>query len=160
VRRPGSIAVDPLELHAHFLPRLCEEFTREWPVWCGSVTRARLEACFASASEGGLPRVWVAHDGGVALGTISLRPWFAEESMPESPWVRGLLVFPEHRGGTVFRALESAVERHARDRGYSHLHAATTSIERALSRRGWEVFRRISHEGADMAWMRKPVFKR
>jgi GNAT superfamily N-acetyltransferase len=159
VRRHGSISVDPLDLHPSLVARLCDEFTREWPKWCGSVSRARLEACFASASDGGLPIVLVAHDEGFPLGTVSLRPWFAEDPMAESPWVRGLLVFPEHRGGRVFRALESAVERHARDHGYSHLYAGTTAIERALSHRGWEVFRRISHEGADMAWMRKPVFK-
>jgi len=157
VSRRGPIAVDPLDLHPHLVPRLCEEFTREWPVWCGSVTRRRLEACFASASDGGLPIVFVAHDDGLPLGTVSLRPWFAEEPMPESPWVRGLLVFPEFRGGGVFRALESAVERHARDHGYSYLYAGTTAIERSLSRRGWELFRRVPHDGQDMAWMRKLV---
>ena len=98
-----------------------------------------------------------AHDRGLPLGTVSLRPWFAEEAMPESPWVRGLLVFPEFRGGPVFRALERAVECHARDGGYSCLHAGTRVIERSLSRRGWKVFRRVSHEGKDMAWMRKRV---
>ena len=77
--------------------------------------------------------------------------------MPESPWVRGLLVFPEFRGGGVFRALESAVERHARDHGYSHLYAGATAIERSLSRRGWELVRRVPHNGQDMAWMRKLV---
>jgi hypothetical protein len=77
--------------------------------------------------------------------------------MPETPWVRGLLVFPEHRGGAVFPALERAVMLHARDRGYACLHAGTTSIERLLARRGWHVFRRIDHEGTPMAWLRKPI---
>ncbi|HEX7403698.1 MAG TPA: GNAT family N-acetyltransferase [Usitatibacter sp.] len=153
----GSIAVDPLDRHPHLVPRLCEEFLREWPAWCGSVTQARLEACFASAPDGGLPIVFVAHDNGLPLGTVSLRPWFAEEPMPESPWVRGLLVFPEFRGGAVFRALESAVECYARDCGFAYLYAGTTAIERSLSRRGWKVFRRVAHEGEDMAWMRKLV---
>jgi GNAT superfamily N-acetyltransferase len=153
----GSIAVDPLDRHPHLVARLCEEFLREWPAWCGSVTRARLEACFASAPDGGLPMVFVAHDNGRPLGTVSLRPWFAEEPMPESPWVRGLLVFPEFRGGAVFRALESAVEAYAHESGFSHLYAGITSMEPMLSRRGWQVFRRLSHEGEDMAWMRKLV---
>lgn len=151
------LIVDPLDSHPQFVPQLCEEFARQWPAWCASVSRARLEACFASAPDGGLPVVFVAHDRGTALGTISLRPWFAEEPMAESPWVRGLLVFPEFRGGAVFHALESAVETYAREAGFTYLHAGTTSIERMLARRGWEVFRRVSHGGEEMAWMRKPV---
>ncbi len=72
-------------------------------------------------------------------------------------FVRGLLVFPEFRGGAAFHALESAVETYAREAGFTYLHAGTTSIERMLARRGWEVFRRVSHGGEEMAWMRKPV---
>ncbi len=151
------LTVGPLDSHPQFVPRLREEFTREWPAWCASVSRARLEACFASAPDGGLPVVFVAHHGGVPMGTISLRPWIAEEPMEPSPWVRGLLVFAQFRGGRVLRALESAVESYAREAGFTHLHAGTTSIERALARRGWEVFRRVPHEGTEMAWMRFQV---
>jgi GNAT superfamily N-acetyltransferase len=153
----GSVAVDPLDGHPHLVARLCEEFAREWPAWCASVSRAELEAGFASATHGGLPIVFVAHDRGRPLGTISLRRWFAEEPMLETPWVRGLLVFPEFRGGAVFSALESAVERHALAHGFPCLHAGTTSIERLLSRRGWRVFRRIQHQGDPMAWMKKTI---
>jgi hypothetical protein len=39
-------------------------------------------------------------------------------------------VFPEHRGGTVFRALEAALEPYARDSGFSRLYAGVTSLER------------------------------
>jgi GNAT superfamily N-acetyltransferase len=101
--------------------------------------------------------VFVAHDGECPLGTVSLRSWFAEEPMAETPWVRGLLVLPPYRGGAVFRALEAAVESEARRRGFNYLHASTTAIERLLQRRGWEVFRRIDHHGEPMAWLRKPI---
>ena len=153
----GPIAVDRLDRHPRFLPRLCAEFAREWPDWCATVSRAELESGFASAPDGRLPVVLVAHRDGEPLGTIALRPWFAERPMPETPWVRGLLVFPGHRGGAVFRALESAVERCARELGFPCLHAGTTSIERLLARRGWQVFRRITHEGEPMAWLRKAI---
>jgi GNAT superfamily N-acetyltransferase len=153
----GPVAVDPLDRHPHLVPRLCEEFIRQWPDWCASVSRAELEAGFASAPDAVLPRVFVAHDRGTPLGTIALRPWFADQPMSETPWVRGLLVFPEFRGGAVFHALESAVERHARAQGFACLHAGTTSIERLLCRRGWHVFRRLDHQGEPMAWMKKPI---
>lgn len=153
----GSIAVDPLDHHPHLVARLCAEFSRQWPEWCASVSRARLEACFASGPGGELPLVFIAHHRGDPLGTIALRPWFAEEAMPETPWVRGLLVFPEFRGGAVFPALEAAVERRARELGLRSLHAGTTSIERLLTRRGWQVFHRLRHEGERMAWMKKDL---
>jgi GNAT superfamily N-acetyltransferase len=149
------VLVEPLDRHPQFIAPLCDAFAIQWPAWCSSVTRERLEAGFASAPDGGLPIVFVAHDGRAPLGTIALRPWFAEEPMDESPWVRGLLVLPGHRGGAAFRALEAAVESHARRAGFTHLHAGTTTIERLLARRGWTVFRRIVHDGEDMAWMRK-----
>ena len=153
----GALVVEPLAHHPHLIPRLCEAFACEWPEWAASVSRAGLEACFASAPDGGLPIVFVALVGGEPAGTIALRPWFAEEPMQESPWVRGLLVLPEHRGGVVFRALESAVERYAHACGFPVLHAGTTSIERLLARHGWHVFRRIDHQGHAMAWLKKPV---
>lgn len=153
----GSISVEPLELHPHLIARLCEEFAREWPAWCASVSREELERCFSSAPSGGLPIVFVAHRRGEPLGTIALRPWFAEEPMAESPWVRGLLVFPEFRGGVVFRALEHVVHEYARAHGFACLHAGTTSIERLLTRRGWQVFGRIECDGAPMAWMKKAM---
>ena len=151
----GSIAVDPLDRYPQFVAPLRAEFAREWPAWCASASRAELDACFASAPGGSLPLVLVAHQGGEALGTIALRPWFADEPMPETPWVRGLLVLPRHRGGAVFRALESAVERYAWAHGYPCLYAGTTSLERLLVRRGWKVFRRIDHDGQPMAWLKK-----
>ena len=150
----GSIAVDPLDRYPQFVAPLRAEFAREWPAWYASASRAEVDACFASAPAG-LPLVLVAHALGEPLGTIALRPWFADEPMAETPWVRGLLVFPRYRGGAVFRALEAAVERYASAYGYPCLYAGTTSIERLLVRRGWKVFRRIDHEGEPMAWLRR-----
>lgn len=151
------MVVDPLSRHPGFLPLLAAGFGREWPAWTTRVGRQALEAIFESDPAGGLPLVLVAHAGGEPLGTIALRAWFAEAPMAETPWVRQLYVFPPHRGRGVDRALMEAVAHHARRLGYDTLHAATNRIERLLVRRGWEVFRRVPHDGEELTWLRKSI---
>ena len=146
-----------LDSQPHFLPALVEAFEAEWPEWCKSVGRARLEAIFRNGPRGELPLVLVAFEGTTLLGTIALRPWFAEERMAETPWVRQLLVLPDHRGRGVDRLLGAAVEERAAAMGFDHLYAATNRIEPLMARRGWEAFARIEHEGGPMAWLRKKI---
>jgi GNAT superfamily N-acetyltransferase len=102
-----------------------------------------------------MPVVLVAHERDGPVGTIALRAWFADEPMPETPWVRQLYVFPRHRGRGVGSALIHAIEQRAAALGFARLYVATTRIEPFLTSRGWEVFRRIEHAGEPMAWLRK-----
>jgi len=134
---------------------LADAFEREWPAWTSQVSRARVEQCFACARPGALPQAFAAVAGVVAIGTISLQAAFDEEPMPESPWIRGLLVLPAWRGRGVDRRLILAAENAAREMGFESVYAATAVIETLARRRGWEVFRRIDHDGQPMAWMRK-----
>jgi len=136
---------------------LADAFEREWPGWARTISRSELEAIFVSGPLGALPVVPAAVDGDRLLGTVALRPWFAEEPMRETPWVRQLYVFPEHRGRGVDRALVSAIEGCALSLGYRELYAATHRIEPLLRRRGWDVFRRIEPPGEPMAWLRKVI---
>ncbi len=151
------ITVGRLDRHPRFVAELADGFEREWPEWTRTVTRAELEAIFASAAEGELPIVLAASEEGRVLGTIALGPWFGDDAMPETPWVRQFFVLPPYRGRGVDRVLAAAITERARALGYPCLYAATNRIERFLTRRGWELFRRIEHDGAPMAWMRKVV---
>ena len=149
------MVVEPLSLHPRFIPAFADAFSAEWPDWAAKVGRAAVEAIFEAGPDGGFPVVLVAHAAGEPLGTVALRPWFGEEPMAETPWVRQLYVFPRHRGRGVDRALLQAIEEAARERGCAALYAATNRIEPLLVRRGWEVFRRLEHDGGPMAWLRK-----
>ena len=151
------IRVGRLDRHPRFIGALADGFEREWPEWSRSVSRVELEAIFASGLEGELPLVLAAFDDHSVLGTIALRPWFGDDAMPETPWVRQFFVLPEYRGRGIDRTLAAAVEHEARSLGFPLLYAATNRIERLLVRRGWELYRRIEHDGAPMAWMRKVV---
>jgi GNAT superfamily N-acetyltransferase len=147
------IEVESIAPHVHWIQRLADAFAAEWPQWASTISRSELETGFLCGENGDLPLILIAHEDGRALGTVALRRWFADEPMTESPWVRGLYVMPSHRGSGVDRLLLRAVEREALDRGYKVLHAATTRVERLAVRRGWQVFRRIEHQGEQMAWM-------
>jgi len=143
-----------------FTPLLVDAFIREWPDWARSSSRTEIEKCFECRSDSELPLVLVAHDEDRLLGTVALRPWFADEHIEQTPWVRGLLVLPEFRGRGIDRVLYAAVEELARSRGDRWMHAATTNLERLLVRRGWEVFHRFVHGGRPMAWLRKSCSRR
>jgi GNAT superfamily N-acetyltransferase len=151
------IAVGPLGGRAHLVTELADAFESEWPEWCRTVSREALEDIFTSGSR--LPAVLVATEAGHAVGTIALRPWFGDDAMEETPWVRQFLVLPAHRGRGIDRLLAAAIEERARELGFTHLYAATNRIERYLRRGGWEVFRRIEHGGAPMAWLAKSLVK-
>jgi GNAT superfamily N-acetyltransferase len=154
------MSISDLSEHSRLVPQLVEGFFDEWPAWCSRVGRSAVEAIFESGSGGALPVILVAHEDGRALGTVALRPYFAEEPMPETPWVRQLFVFPRARGRGVDRELLACLERRAANLGYERLYAATNRIERLLARRKWETFRTIDHEDGPMAWMRKAISAR
>ena len=110
-----------------------------------------MEQIFESGAGGSLPVILVAHEDERLLGTIALRPYFAEEPMDETPWVRQLLVLPGRRGGGVYPALAKAIEERARAMGFRNLYAATDRIEPLLLRRGWKLMRHVEHEGEPMS---------
>lgn len=149
------IAVGRLDRYPRFIPVLADAFAAEWPQWARTVSRADLEAIFRNGAPGALPVVLAAFDGGQVLGTIALRRWFADEEMPETPWVRQLYVMPRFRGRGLDRLLGCAIEKEARDLGFPTLYAATNRIERLLTRRGWELYRRVEHDGQPMAWFQR-----
>jgi GNAT superfamily N-acetyltransferase len=154
------ISISNLSRHPGFVPALVDGFFDEWPEWCGRVGRPVVASIFEPGADGDLPLVLVAHENGEPLGTVALRPWFGEEPMAQTPWVRQFFVFPRCRGRGVDRLLAAAVEDAARGLGYETLYAATNRIERLLARRGWRVFATIEHEGRPMAWMRKAISAR
>jgi GNAT superfamily N-acetyltransferase len=153
------ITVGRLDRHPQFIAGLAGAFEREWPDWSRTIARAELEAIFTSGADDALPVVLAAFESSRVLGTIALRPWFADTEMRESPWVRQFFVLPQYRGRGVDRLLGAAIEDHARKRGFPWLYAATNRIERLLARRGWEIYRRVEHDGKPMAWLRKSLIR-
>lgn len=152
-----GVAIEVLFRGDPRIAQLADGFAAEWPGWAATLSRDALEAGFESGAADSLPRILVADAGGRAVGTIALRAWFGDEPMPEMYWVRGLWVAPAWRGRGIDRLLGARVEAEARRLGCETLHAATTSIEPLLARRGWAVFRRLEHDGRPMAWLAKSL---
>ncbi len=137
--------------------QLAGGFASEWPDWARTLSSGALEDNFLSGAGNALPRVFVAHEDGRALGTVSLRAWFGDEPMTETPWIRGFYVVPDRRGEGIDRLLARAAEDAALALGFGTVYSATTRIERLALRRGWTVFKRIDHQGEPMAWMSKAL---
>ncbi len=151
------IEVAAVTCRGEWTRQLADGFAAEWPQWAASLTRAALEDNFLSGVGDALPRIFVAHEDGRALGTVSLRQWFGEEPMPQTPWIRGFYVVPQRRGQGIDRLLVRAAEAAALGLGFTTVYSATTGIENLAVRRGWKVFRRIDHEGEPMAWMTRVI---
>lgn len=151
------IDVEIIRQRGGWTRQLADGFTAEWPEWAATLSRDALEDNFLSARGDALPRIFVAHEDRRALGTVSLRAWFGEEPMPETPWIRGFYVVPERRGTGIDRLLARAAEDAALALGFTTLYSATTGIENLAVRRGWKVFRRIDHAGEPMAWMSRAI---
>jgi GNAT superfamily N-acetyltransferase len=134
---------------------LADAFALEWPEWAARVPRERIEQCFECGPGQQLPRTFAAVTSSGPVGTVSLRAWFGEEPMAESPWIRGLFVWPGYRGRGIDRLLIGAAEQAARALGFGVAYAATSRIEALALHRGWQVFRRVEHDGEPLAWMRK-----
>jgi hypothetical protein len=79
------------------------------------------------------------------------------ESIDLHPGFVPLLVDAFAREWPDWCARAGAIEDRARKLGYPMLYAATNRIERLLTRSGWQVYRRVDHDGAPMAWLQKII---
>ena len=144
-----------LSAHPRFLPQLVDSFFAEWPEWCNRVGADSVRKIFEHGDP--LPLILVAFEGDTLLGTVALRPYFAEAAMPQTPWVRQLLVLPPYRGRGIDRALIASIAERAKRLGFTDLYAATNRIERMLVRRGWKVFDRTEVDGEKFAWLTRAL---
>ena len=121
------------------IPVLASAFTDDWgpyygPHGPGDAVRD-LRACL---NRDGLPMAWVAEDdGGVPLGTASLKADSLGGDQFPGPWLAAFLVLPAHRRRGVGTALVATVETAARDGGFDALYTSTDTFAGALAGRGW-----------------------
>jgi GNAT superfamily N-acetyltransferase len=97
-----------------------------------------LETTASEAGRTSLPVTFVAHDDDVALGAVGLGQFDLEERRDRSPWVLGMIVRAEHRGGGVGRALLDHLAEWATGSGFSEVWVATGPPAEGFYRRcGW-----------------------
>jgi GNAT superfamily N-acetyltransferase len=105
-----------------------------------------------------LPVTFVAHDTeGQVVGAVGLDTYDLDERHGTSPWVTGLIVRRDRRGGGVGRELMRHLERWAAERGVSVLWVGTDLAAGFYLRCGWtlqETF--TTSDGQEMSVLSKP----
>jgi predicted N-acetyltransferase YhbS len=89
-----------------------------------------------------LPVAWVAHEGGVAIGTAALRQCDLEGREDVTPLLGGVYVSPGHRRRGVASALCDVVAQKARSLAEPALYLCTVGRDSMNVRLGWKPFAR------------------
>ncbi|PHQ78563.1 MAG: hypothetical protein COB65_13715 [Thalassobium sp.] len=106
----------------------------------------------------GLPIAVVALHGTRITGTATLSANSFGKLDDEVPWLIGLCVAPDMRGGGLASALVAAIGGIARDQGFGQVHTTTQSARGLLLRRNWQDLRTMPNQtGAHWTVMRKSL---
>lgn len=121
-------------MNVHLLadrPELIEPVGRvRWEEWGHALEPENLEWWLATTSrEAGrvdLPITFVAADAdGDAVGAVGLAEFDIDERRDRSPWIIGMIVRADHRGGGIGRALIERLEQRAIADGWTRLWVAS-----------------------------------
>jgi predicted N-acetyltransferase YhbS len=96
------------------LPEVASRIHAQWFADKEGHTEAGMLARMRMGRRSGIPLGLAAFVDGQLAGTVSLIESDLEERKDLSPWLAGLLVFPEFRGGGVGSALTRELQRCAR----------------------------------------------
>lgn len=98
------------------------------------------DATIREAGSGRLPLTWVAYDASGTLGAVGLGQFDIEERRDRSPWLLGMIVRPDRRGGGLGRLLLRTLEKWGSGQGYDKIWAANEGPAVQFYRRcGWVV---------------------
>jgi predicted N-acetyltransferase YhbS len=104
-----------------------------------------------------IPTTLVAFAGAEPVGSVALVEHDMSIWRQYSPWLSGMYVVAEHRGGGIGTALLAACEEEAALLGVETLYLYTHSAEDFYRRYGWSVVARDVYGGETVAIMSKAM---
>lgn len=151
--------IDYLANHKQFIPEIADLSYTEWKALfqaAGISKEALLATLEQRAVTDQLPITLVALEGGVLMGTGSIK--MAEPGTREgvSPWLAGMYVKEQYRGSGAGALIVQALEAKARELGVEAMYLSVGKAEAFYKRLGWTVLeRRESHGVEEVALMTK-----
>ncbi len=97
--------------------------------------------------EQGVPSLFVALAGGVAVGTASLIAEDIPSRSELAPWLASVFVLPEWRGRGIASRLIQCVEQEARASGIARFYLYTPDQQALYRRLGWQDIERLAYGG-------------
>lgn len=147
-----SYLADTADLVGQLVPGLLEHWRAVVPE---DTAEARMQRFRAHMNRDVLPIAWLAHDGGQAAGTASLRVSDLPGREELSPWLGGVYVAPAFRGRGIASALCRTAERRAVELGFDRLYLFTLDQRAFYERLGWQTVERAAWRGHDAELMAK-----
>ena len=137
------ITVATLAAYPQLVPEVVEIAWEEWGAEHADDPRERWLRDAERDSRLHLPTSagFLAIDGERAVGTVQLHEFEIEAIRDRSPWVCGMVMRPQYRGGGVGRRLLTALEQFAAGHGVPQLWVFTENAENAAGfyeRCGWQ----------------------
>jgi predicted N-acetyltransferase YhbS len=151
----GSMKIDYLAEHTHFIPALSEWFLQEWREFYGDKSWEDVaETFYERLNRNNMPLSLVAFEENHPFGTISL----LEESIPThkhlAPWLGALYVREEKRHRGVGRRLIEAGVVEAGRLGAGRLFTGIRKAEGYYLKLGWRTVERTNYHGEEITIMR------
>jgi len=160
--RPASRVwrIAPLNEVPDEIERIQHWFCEAWPDWYGPSgpgdAYRDLERCLAPA--GRLPRCLVAlADGGVPVGTVSLRDTSPGSDRYPGAWLTALMVLPFSRRAGIGTDLIAAAETEAKRLGFAEILAATATAQSLVLARDWQHFDTLRSVSGPLGLFRKAL---
>lgn len=151
----SALACLPLAAVPKVVPVLARWFAAEWPDYYAGREAAEIEADFPFG--GGLPRIVVAMEDGLPVGTAALRAGSIRSHEHLTPWLGGLYVHPSHRRRGVARALIEQVADEARRRGAPILYTGTVEAQPVFQALGWSRLAQTEQDGRPVTVFFRPL---
>lgn len=150
--------IDYLPEFPELLNQLAPYLYKEWGHHNGEKSvEDRIRFMAPRMTSGGVPTCFVAHEGGEALGTVSLIEDDFEIRPQYTPWLASLYVLPNKRKLGVGKGLMGSVEEEAARLGIKTLYLTTEDKESYYEKQGWTTIEHAENHGRLAAIMMKEI---
>jgi len=154
----SRIQVEYLADHPEVLPILKEWFETEWESYYGPGGPGDAQSdLLAYANRGELPIGVVAFFEDELCGVAALKSESISTHSHLGPWVAAGLVCPSHRRRGIGTELVRALEHVARELGYDRIYCGTSTANRILERRDWQLMEQVKYDGEDVSIYQKAL---
>lgn len=135
-----GITISNLSDRPEFFDQIADRIWRAWWQPNGVPLEYITERMKEGLASGGMPRAFVAHEGGVFAGTASVIASDLDERPQYTPWVAAVWIEPKFRSRRIGRQLIAHAARYALSLGVPKVYLTARPSRRSLYEElGWNV---------------------
>ena len=137
-----------------FIEQLAQWHHQEWlHLNPGATVEQRLVRYSNSLTSDALPTIFVAHNNGLLLGSVSLEKEDMDTRKFLTPWLASLFVIPEQRNKGVASQLIRFIVNYAKQHRFKNLYLFTEDQTDFYQHRGWYFVETVNYRQTDVDLM-------